>query len=148
MNGPYETTGAYRPDALAQLENTEPQWSDASAANPRCICPAKADEPEHSWHKHALHLDACPMYEQGGLGLGIAFIITLIGLFLFGLLQSGRHPDMRLVGSAAIVGALVLFVGVWVSSYRKHERESASSTTTTTKGLQQDTSGAHYQDGA
>lgn len=27
--GPYEHTGAYRPDVTAQAEGTEPQWSDA-----------------------------------------------------------------------------------------------------------------------
>lgn len=27
--GPYEHTGAYRPDAVALLEHTEPQWFDA-----------------------------------------------------------------------------------------------------------------------
>lgn len=29
--GPYEHTGAYRPDVIAQIEGTEPQWSDAPA---------------------------------------------------------------------------------------------------------------------
>lgn len=37
VHGPYEHTGAYRPDILAQLEGTEPQWSDA---------PAECESPE------------------------------------------------------------------------------------------------------
>lgn len=45
--GPYEHTGAYRPDVLAQLEHTEPQWSDA---------PAECEAPEPDLIRMQPHL--------------------------------------------------------------------------------------------
>lgn len=162
MSGPYEATGAYRPDALAQLENTEPQWSDAPFVTHVAVgktelgytrqvcktCDVDWPCPEMVAFREEQVEAEVAAYERGAMGLGIAFLITPIGLFLFGLLQSGRHPDMRVVGSAAIVGALALFIGVCISGYRRRERQDTSSTTKTSKGLQQDTSGEHYWDGA
>lgn len=175
MTGPYEATGAYRPDALAQLENTEPQWSDAPKAAVRAddvIAFARdtMDLQLDPWQEQYLRAvyegkivqrsrrnglttlrQVIAEYEraqQGGLGLGIAFIITLIGLFLFGLLQSGRHPDMRVVAAAAIVGALVLFVGVCITGYRRQDRQGAARTDKIEGRVQQSTSTEHFLDGA
>lgn len=176
--GPYEHTGAYRPDALAQPEQTRVYMRAGDVAHllgeldspnsyARCVRCKRAPRAFGTpWYgtgsqrerEKAAALPLCGegykrvrsgrRREHGGLGLGIAIVVAGIGLFLFGLVNSGRHPDMRVVGSCAIVGALVLFIGVCISGYRRRERQGASSATKSTKGLQQDTSGEHYWDGA
>jgi Flp pilus assembly protein TadB len=85
--------------------------------------------------------------QQGSLGRGIAFVITGIGLFLFGLVNAGHHPDMRVVIAAAIVGVVVLLIGTGFGRYRRHNQADAAATAEVEGRILPNTSTDHFQDG-
>lgn len=110
---------------------------------------AQANEDAAQKGLRALTRSVLGKKKQGGsLGRGLVFVITGIGLFLFGLLQAGHHPDMRVVGGCAIVGAAVLAIGTSVSNYRRTEKAGAARTAKVEGRVQQSTSTEHFLDGA
>lgn len=86
--------------------------------------------------------------QTGAINVGIAFIVGCVGLFLWGFTHSSRTPNGAWVAAVAIVGAIVLILATGITTHRRREREAAAATEATVKRLKQDTSGAHYLDGA
>lgn len=88
-----------------------------------------------------------PPSELGSLGRGIAFVVAGIGLFLFGLLQAGHHPDMRVVAAAGIAGTVLLLLGTGFGRYRRHNQADAARTAKIEERIVPSTSTDHYLDG-
>ncbi len=86
--------------------------------------------------------------DVGGINVGVALIVGFVGLFLWGFAHGSRTPDGAWVAAVAVVGAVVLLLATGVTNYRRRERRDAAYTADVEGRLKQDTSGAHYLDGA
>lgn len=93
----------------------------------------------YSWSNHA---------QDGRINRGVMFIVALVGLFLWGFAHGSRTPNGAWIAAVAVVGAVVLLLATGIKSYRRRERRRADEGTRLSKGMKQDTSGAHYLDGA
>lgn len=108
----------------------------------------KANEAAAQRGLRALTRSVLGKKKQGGsLGRGLVFVITGIGLVLFGLVQSGRHPDMRVVVAVGIVGGVVLGLATGFGRYRRHNQADAAATAEVEGRILPNTSTDHYQDG-
>lgn len=86
--------------------------------------------------------------ESGSIRLGLAFIVTLVGLFFWGWTHSSSTPNGATLLAIAILGTAVLIVSLGISSWRRADRKASAYTKRLEPGIRQDTSGAHYEDGA
>jgi len=86
--------------------------------------------------------------EGGGVNVGVAIIVAMVGLFLWGFAHGSRTPNGAWVAAVAIVGAVVLVLATGITGYRRRERRDAERTADVVPRLKQDTSGEHYWDGA
>lgn len=85
--------------------------------------------------------------QRGSVGVGLAVIVTLVGLALWGWTHSSSAPN-----GATLLGLLILAVAagiVWTFShlYRRAEARGKAYTAEMESRLSQDTTGAHYLDG-
>jgi hypothetical protein len=85
---------------------------------------------------------------DGRINHAVAFIVAAVGLFLWGFSHGSRTPNGAWVAAVAIVGAVVVVLATGIGGYRRRERRDAARTAKVEKRLKQDTSGAHYLDGA
>lgn len=85
--------------------------------------------------------------QQGSAARGIVFVTVLIGLFLFGLVNVGHHPDMRVVAAAAIVGGVGLLMASSFGRYRRHDEADKAATEKVEQRILPSTSTDHFLDG-
>lgn len=86
--------------------------------------------------------------DAGSIRTGLAFIVTLVGLFFWGWTHSSRSPNGATLLAIAILGTAVLLVSLGISIWRRADHQAAAYTERIQPGIRQDTSGEHYQDGA
>lgn len=86
--------------------------------------------------------------QTGGINIALAIVIAAVGLFLWGFAHGSRTPNGAWVAAVAVIGAVVLLLATGITRYRRREHTDKARTGRMEKRLKQDTSGAHYLDGA
>lgn len=86
--------------------------------------------------------------DDGRATTGLMFIVACVGLFLWGFAHGSRTPNGAWIAAVAIVGAVVVLLATGITRNRRGERAAAARGEKNSKALKQDTSGAHYLDGA
>lgn len=106
------------------------------------------------WRKEILGTRVCVVVvddphrrrDEGGMSVGLAFIVACVGLFLWGFTHGSDRPDGAWLLAVAIVGAVVLLLATGIVTYRRRERADAAYTAEMEKRLKQDMTGDHIWD--
>jgi hypothetical protein len=86
--------------------------------------------------------------EQGGLALGVAVILTCLGLGLWGWTHSSSSPNGATLVAVLLLGLVLAAAVLLIGTGRRRDDRDRAYTEEQLEHLQQDRSGAHYLDGA